>query len=80
MVLAMSAGLPIRPSGRRRLALSVLGRPGEAVEHACVGRSRCYGVDAYSGRGHFQRCRFGEALDCMLAGRIDDAYAAPSWP
>ena len=70
---------PLLRIERRQIGFAV--RPsGEAFEHASVdgaGRDR---VHTHTKRAGFERYRFGQSLDRMLACRIIEAPTPPSWP
>jgi hypothetical protein len=54
--------------GQSRLSLR---RPGEALEHAGVGRSRRHGVHANGRAGSFKGGGLGQPLHGMLARHVD---------
>src|SRR5258706_11081059 len=61
---------PTQRNGRHQRRL-VLGVPGEAIEHAGVGRPGCDGVDAHTRGGALEGRGFGDAFDGMFAPDID---------
>src|SRR5580693_5852741 len=47
------------------------GVAGKAIEHPGLDWPRCYRIDANAQARDLERRRFGEPLDCVLAGGID---------
>ena len=59
----------IERHGRRQTRLS-FGSTGEAIQHARIDWTWGNHVDAYAGRGGFERSRLGQSFDCVLARRV----------
>jgi hypothetical protein len=54
--------------------------PGESIEHRGLDWAGRYGIDTDTECHTFQRRRFGQPFDSVLAGRIKRAPGAPRWP
>ena len=78
---ATSSGVtdPLLRVEGREIGLA-LGAARETIEHAGVDRAGRDRVDPHPGSGRFERDRLGQALDRVLAGRVDRGARAALMP